>query len=52
MFYFDFLEITRFLVPSGQPQFPTLEEKVDADNRSIYVGQVTECSIEHVLNFL
>ena len=28
------------LVPAGQPQFPTLEEKVDADNRSIYVGQV------------
>merc|ERR1712168_1371274 len=27
-------------VPAGQPQFPTLEEKVDADNRSIYVGQV------------
>merc|ERR1712035_213897 len=27
-------------IPTGQPQFPTLEEKVDADNRSIYVGQV------------
>ena len=27
-------------MPAGQPQFPTLEEKVDADNRSIYVGQV------------
>merc|ERR1712055_1271528 len=27
-------------VPAGQPQFPTLEEKVDADNRSIYVGNV------------
>jgi len=24
----------------GSAQFPTLEEKVDADNRSIYVGQV------------
>merc|ERR1712235_129844 len=25
---------------TGSAQFPTLEEKVDADNRSIYVGQV------------
>lgn len=24
----------------GSANFPTLEEKVDADNRSIYIGQV------------
>mgnify|MGYP000233974050 CR=1 FL=1 len=30
-----------FLTVAGSStQFPTLEEKVDADNRSIYVGQV------------
>ncbi|CAG5105676.1 Oidioi.mRNA.OKI2018_I69.chr1.g2350.t1.cds [Oikopleura dioica] len=26
--------------PMGSANFPTLEEKVDADNRSIYIGQV------------
>ena len=39
------ISLTRFIVPSGQPQFPTLEEKVDADNRSIYVGQVIRDTI-------
>jgi len=39
-FWAHFIPFFLFTVAGSSTQFPTLEEKVDADNRSIYVGQV------------
>ena len=41
-----------YLPASGGNSFPTLEEKMDSDGKSVYVGNVSSCRSRDITSYL